>query len=176
LFASDGKLVSQWTRWVTGALLAFMLWIGLAALSMSAKYGGTLAVQIGADIAFALACISGCFAAFAVALRFGAHPSRILSSASENAFGIYVLHYPFVVWLQYALLGTALFAIAKGALVFAVSLLSSWALAIAFRSIPFASALVGGERRAFSRRPAIPPRLVTPFDGDDRPGLTHIAR
>jgi len=178
LFAPDGKLAPQWTRWVTGALLAFMLWIGLAALSMSEKNNGPLLVQIGADIAFALACISGCFAAFAVTLRFGASPSRLLGSASENAFGIFVLHYPFVVWLQYALLGTALFAIAKGTLVFAASLVCSWALAIAFRSVPFASALVGGERRAFSSAPARAPRLVTPFDGDDHPDirLTHIAR
>lgn len=177
LFAPDGKLVSQWTRWVTGGLLAFMLWIGLAALSMTAKYGGSLPVQISADLAFALACISGCFAAFALALRFGTVSSRILGSASENAFGIFVLHYPFVVWLQYALLGSALFAVAKGTLVFAGSLLGSWALVIAFRMAPFTSALVGGERRAFSSAPKASPRLVTSFDGDDHPdiGLTHIA-
>jgi hypothetical protein len=176
LFAPGGMLAPRWARWVTGALLAFMLWIGLAALSMGAKDGGPLALQIGADLAFALACISGCFAAFAVTLRFATSPSRMLGSASENAFGIYVLHYPFVVWLQYALLGSALFAVAKGSLVFAGSLLCSWALAIAFRSVPFASALVGGERRAFSRRPAAAPRLVTPRDGDDDIRLTHIAR
>ena len=106
-------------------------------------------------------------------LRFGAFPSRILGSASENAFGIYVLHYPFVVWLQYALLGTALFAVAKGAAVFAGTLLFSWTLSIAFRATPVLSALIGGERRA--RAPASQQRPRLDDDGANI-RLPHIAR
>ena len=120
---------------------------------------GILALRRRRRYRFAVCCITGCFAAFAAALRFGAFPSRILGSASENAFGIYVLHYPFVVWLQYALLSAALFAVAKGAIVFAGSLICSWALAIVFRAVPFGSVLIGGERRAF----ATTPKLRSPY-------------
>ena len=38
----------------------------------------------------------------------------ILHGLSENAYGIYFIHYLFVIWLQYLLLGAALPAVAKG--------------------------------------------------------------
>jgi len=172
LFAADGKLADKWLRWLAAGFATYALWIGLMAWSLQRP--GHLALDIAADTSFALCCITGCFAAFAAALRFGAVPSRVLASASENAFGIYVLHYPFVVWLQYALLSAALFAVAKGAIVFAGSLVCSWALAIVFRSVPFGSVLIGGERRAFATAPKL--TLARPLDDDDRPGLPHIAR
>jgi len=149
LFAPKAKLAEHWKRWLAGGLAGYALWIGFMAWSMTNPHA--LWLQIAAAVSFALACISGCFGAFAVALRFGARRSPILSSASRNAFGMYVLHYPFVIWMQYALLGSALFAIAKGAMVFAVALLCSWGLSIAFRANPITSFLIGGERRAFGR-------------------------
>ena len=173
LFAPDGMLERHWPRWLAGAIVAFFAWIGLMAWSMSLPASGPLVLQIAADVSFAIACISGCFATFAAALRFGAFRSRVVSSASENAFGMYVLHYPFVVWLQYALLGTALFAVAKGAAVFAGTLLFSWTLSIAFRATPVLSALIGGERRVRAPASQQRPRL-----DDEGPNirLPHIAR
>lgn len=174
LFAASGKLLGQWKPWAVAGFAAYALWIGLMAWSMHTP--GMLMLDIAADIAFAICCITGCFAAFAAALRFGAFPSRILGSASENAFGIYVLHYPFVVWLQYALLSAAVFAVAKGAIVFAGAMVCSWALAILFRAVPFGSVLIGGERRAYATPPKL--TLAPQFDGDERPEirLPHIAR
>jgi hypothetical protein len=174
LFAPQGKLAGQWKRWLVAGFGAYALWIGLMAWSM--QQPGVLMLDIAADIAFAVCCITGCFATFAAALRFGAFPSRILGSASENAFGIYVLHYPFVVWLQFALLSAALFAVAKGAIVFAGAMVCSWALAIIFRAVPFGSVLIGGERRAYATTPKL--QLAPQFDDDDRPDirLPHIAR
>ncbi len=42
---------------------------------------------------------------------------------------MYLIHYVFAVWLQYALLSTALFAIPKAAIVFGATLVMSWAIA-----------------------------------------------
>ena len=42
----------------------------------------------------------------ALFLRFGQDRAWWSDSLSEHAYGIYVLHYVFVVWLQYMLLGT----------------------------------------------------------------------
>ena len=169
LFAPDGNLVRHWGRWFAGAFVAYAAWIGLMAWSMAKP--DSFALQIAADCSFAICAIAGSFGAFAITLRFGAFASRVLRSASENAFGVYVLHYPFVVWMQYALLGSALFAIAKGTIVFAVALLGAWALSIAFRATSFGSILIGGERRAFAARPTL--RLAS---DDDHRGLPHIAR
>jgi hypothetical protein len=47
-----------------------------------------------------------------------------------------LIHYAFVSWLQYALLRTALPAIAKGSLVFSGTVLLSWGATAALRRIP----------------------------------------
>ena len=71
-----------------------------------------------------------CLGFAAVFLRFGYARSTLTDSLSDNAYAIYLVHYVFVVWLQYALLGAALPAVAKGMLVFAGALLLSWGVAI----------------------------------------------
>jgi glucans biosynthesis protein C len=63
----------------------------------------------------------------AIFLHFARNRSRVLDSLSRNAYGMYLIHYVFVVWLQYALLNAPLFAVAKAAIVFGVTLVLSWA-------------------------------------------------
>jgi hypothetical protein len=91
-----------------------------------------LLVQIAAGIGFSVACAAGCLFFMAACLRFGGERSRLLDSLSSNAYNMYLLHYVFVVWLQYAVLGIALFAIGKASIVFGGTLLMSWGLAVAF--------------------------------------------
>jgi len=87
----------------------------------------------------------------AVVLRFATARSRILDSLSESAYGMYLIHYVFVVWLQYMLLDVAMPAIAKAAIVFSGTLALSWAATVAIRSIPLGSRLIGTDRRAFAK-------------------------
>jgi hypothetical protein len=64
---------------------------------------------------------------------------------------MYLIHYVFAVWLQYALLGTGLFAIGKAAIVFARTLIMSWSIAVAMGGALPASPLkatIRGVRRA----------------------------
>ncbi len=146
LLAPAGALVRRWAPWLGGALASYALWIAFAAITMRKDAPSPLFLQVLTDLSFALACTAGWFGVLAVCLRFGAFPSRFLARLSENAFGIYVLHYPFSVWLQYALLSVALFAIAKGAVVFLGSLFFSLAALYLLRLVPFGMLLVGGER------------------------------
>jgi hypothetical protein len=53
------------------------------------------------------------------------------------------VHYNFVVWLQYALLGTALFAIVKAVIVFSGTLVLSWIAVLVVQHIPFGAQLIG---------------------------------
>jgi glucans biosynthesis protein C len=145
LLAPDGMLVRRWSLWFVGAFIASFLWMGLTALSMK-ENGGSVGLRVIVGVSFAFACTSGCLAALSGCLRFAKTRSRVLESLSGNAFGIYVLHYPFVVWLQYALLGVALFAVLKAAFVLCAALLLAWALALAIGSIPMGSSLIGIER------------------------------
>ena len=48
---------------------------------------------------------------------------------------MYLLHYIFVVWLQFALLPVALFAAGKAAIVFGGTLVLSWAAAVAVNDL-----------------------------------------
>jgi surface polysaccharide O-acyltransferase-like enzyme len=62
-----------------------------------------------------------------------ARPSRVFDSLVENAYGIYLVHYVVVSWVQYALLPTAWPGLAKAAVAFGGSLAISWALVAAAR-------------------------------------------
>jgi surface polysaccharide O-acyltransferase-like enzyme len=109
--------------------------------------------EIAAAFAFVLSSATSCFALAAMFLRFAGKPSPPFASLSENAYGIYLVHYAFAIWLQYALLGVALVAVAKGAIVFAGTLLLSWAAAIGLSLVPVGGRLIRAERRTLARAP-----------------------
>jgi peptidoglycan/LPS O-acetylase OafA/YrhL len=153
LLAPGGMLARRWGVWLAGSLAAFVLWMGLTALAMMYHIAAPLVLQVVVDVSFAVACASGCFFVVAACLRFATMRSRILASLADNAFGIYLLHYVFVVWLQYALLGVTLFAIAKAMIVFGGALLLAWATAVAMRLVPFGSRLIGSERLVLASAP-----------------------
>jgi hypothetical protein len=88
------------------------------------------------------------FFLIAVSLHFATRHSRLLDSLSANAYGLYLVHYNFVVWLQYALLGTVLFAMIKAAVVFGGTLVLSWIAVLGVQRIPFGAQLIGAPRRA----------------------------
>ena len=53
-------------------------------------------------------------------------------------------------WLQYLLLGMAIFAVAKGLIIFAATLVLSWAATVPIRRVPSAARLIGtGAASAF---------------------------
>ena len=132
----------------------------------------SLLVQIAAALGFVVACASGCFVLLALCLRFAAERTRILDSLSVNAYSMYLLHYVFVVWLQYALLPVGLFAVGKAAIVFGGTLALSWAAAVAFGNVSWANHLAQARRwvrraSANRRRPNWSSRTICP---DDVPG------
>ena len=61
---------------------------------------------------------------------------------------MYLVHYVFVVWLQYALLGPALPALVKGAIVFAVTLALSWIAVAMLGRLPLLGHIVGAAPTA----------------------------
>ena len=145
LLAIDGALARNWGAWLGASIVGFVLW----ALPTSQMVDGAqapLLVQIAAALGFVVACASGCFVLMALCLRFAPERARILDSLSVNAYSMYLLHYVFIVWLQYALLPIGLFAIGKGAIVFAGTLALTWAAAVAFGSASWANHLAQAKR------------------------------
>jgi glucans biosynthesis protein C len=120
--------------------------MGLTALTMNGD--AAFGVRAAADFAFVVACASGCFFVIAASLRFATRPSPVLDGLSANAYSLYLVHYNFVIWLQFALLGTALFAVVKGALVFCGTLLLSFIATLVFAYLPFGDRLIGAPQRS----------------------------
>ena len=150
LVAADGGLARRWWLWLAGALAALFLWMGLTSLTLDGP--APIAIQIASDLSFALACATGCSFLLAAALRFGLRRSRARAYLSANAYSLYLVHYVFVVWLQYALLGSSLFAVIKGPIVFCITLAISWIVILAFQRVPPAARLIGAAPRAVAAR------------------------
>jgi peptidoglycan/LPS O-acetylase OafA/YrhL len=115
---AGGVLVAvQIARLHAGPMLPAPVWLAL--------YGMTVVVF----------CAATCFALTALFLYSSDRHTVLCDSVAANAYGIYLLHYPMVTWMQYGLLGTSLGAIGKAALVFSTALLLSWCATGALRRI-----------------------------------------
>lgn len=142
---SDGMLAQRWVAWLVSAVVAFLLWVVPAALIEK----GQLALPvlgIARELGVVLFAASACFASIAFFLRF-ATLGRIFWSISENAYGIYLFHYVFVIWMQYSLLRFPIPAIVKGAIVLCATVVLSWAVAVSVSSVPVGARLMRGEQR-----------------------------
>jgi len=131
LVAHGGKLAARWLIWVLAAAVAFGLAIKLTLQDLTS--GGATAWQLADALGFVVACAALCFAFLAGFVRASWARSRIADSLCGNAFAIYVVHYPFVSWVQYALLGAALPGAVKAALAFTGALALSWLTAAGIR-------------------------------------------
>jgi len=129
-FRSDGALAKRWWGWLAVGLMSFIVFI-IMVVVVSAKDR-----TIVSEIAFVVCCGATVFGMTGLFLRFAKRRVGIFDSLSENAYGIYVVHYVFVTWLQYFLLGSALAPSVKEMMVFVGTLILSWGSVAAIRRIP----------------------------------------
>lgn len=146
LLASDGPLARHIWMLLAAAIASFSLWAGSTWLTMPQWQNAGLPARWSAAIAFPIACATCGMILLAVFLRFGVRQSRILDSLSDHAYSMYMVHYVFVVWLQYALLGIGLIAAAKLAIVLTGSVAMSWAASIAFAWLTANSQVLAAKR------------------------------
>jgi glucan biosynthesis protein C len=117
----------RWLRWPLLAALATALFLALHGAELPAAAGGA------AMLLFSAAAAAGLLA---LAVRFGAQQTAVGRSLGANAYGIYLAHYPIVLWIQYALLRTSLDPVAKGLLVLVAGFGASWLAASLLRRVP----------------------------------------
>jgi surface polysaccharide O-acyltransferase-like enzyme len=101
------------------------------------------------ETAYALAFVTysaaQTFNILALFLRFDNEGSSVLDPLRENAYGIYLIHYVPVLWLQYLMFGMTfgpvieITAIIKAVIVLVLTLIISWAATAALRKIPGAT-------------------------------------
>lgn len=138
LLQVDGRLARRWWLWLILALLAFAVSLGtLLAILGSLQHGGpSPGLATFGNFTFVLSCAASSLAFLGLFLRFARHPSPAFDSLDANAYGIYVLHYVCVTWLQWTLLPAAWPGFAKALMVFAAALAASWSLSVALRRMP----------------------------------------
>lgn len=112
------------------------LWLVLALVSFGAHWflsGGTLlkglppwAAKLGVGVVFGVCCASTSLAALGVVRVFVRRSWKPADSFSANAYGVYIIHYVFVIWLQFILLSVLIPAALKFAITFLFALIASW--------------------------------------------------
>jgi Acyltransferase family len=143
LLAADGILARHWGRWAAWGLGAFSLTVVFAIFQLIHRNAiAPLVAEIVTGAGFEIACGALSFAFLALFVRFANRRRWAYDSLSDNEYAMYLIHYMFVSWVQLAILGLALPAIAKGALVFGVVLLLSWKTSAIIRSIPAVARVV----------------------------------
>ena len=129
-FRSGGALAKRWLVWLAAGLLSFIVFI-IMVVVVSPKDR-----TIVSEIVFVACCGFTVFGMTGLFLRFAKRRVKLFDSLSDNAYGIYIVHYVFVTWLQYFLLGSSLAPFAKGMVVFLCTLILSWGTVAVIRRIP----------------------------------------
>ena len=143
LLARGGWLQLRWARWLCAASVGFAA-VGLFEVE-KAKRGANwprLDWEPGYAVIFVFACAAISLAMLALFLRFADRPIQVFEALRGNAYGIYLIHYVFVVWLQFYLLDLTLPAPAKAAIVFSGTLFLSWSLVALMRRIPMVARII----------------------------------
>jgi surface polysaccharide O-acyltransferase-like enzyme len=92
--------------------------------------------HVAYGLAFAMFSAAMTFTVLTVFLRFARSSLWLLDMMRPSAYGIYLLHFIFLIWLQYIVYDPAFPALVKFAIVFIGTLSMSWALTVLLRKIP----------------------------------------
>ena len=139
-----GPLSSRWWVWLLASLIAALALV-IASVGVKVDLEGPWTrpdgwFLLGICIVTYSATLS--FASLALFLRFVNNRHRWADSLSNNSYAIYIVHYPFVIWAQYLLLGWSMAAEIKAVVVFSISLALSWAVSVLLRLIPGVKAVI----------------------------------
>jgi hypothetical protein len=148
LLAGDGGLARRWPVWLMATIASYGCIIALIYIK-HAVLPDVNHQPLWWEIAYALAFVAysaaQTFNVLALFLRFSNDGSSIFDSLRDSAYGIYLIHYVPVLWLQYALYDFSfgpvmqLSAIIKVIIVFVLTLAFSWGATAALRKIPGAT-------------------------------------
>lgn len=135
-FRPDSALVRRWWAWMAAGLLSFTVFIIMVALVTDGDRA------IVSEFAFVICCGAFVLGTTGLFLRFVNRPMRFFDSLSDNAYGIYIVHYVFVTWIQYVLLGSSPGPGVKGILVFLIALSLSWGAVAVVRRVPVVAKVI----------------------------------
>jgi peptidoglycan/LPS O-acetylase OafA/YrhL len=139
MLAENGVLVKRWAVWLAFAFVfyAAILLLVYAHHNWLADFNSPpLWWHTAYGLAFAMFSAAMTFTIPAVFLRFARSSIWLLDAMRPSAYGIYLLHFIFLIWLQYIVYDPAFPAFVKFAIVLTGTLSMSWALTVLLRKIP----------------------------------------
>ncbi|MBR1121279.1 acyltransferase [Bradyrhizobium lablabi] len=140
ILAENSEIARRWPIWLAFAVLLY----GTILLLVYAHHNWlenfsdpALWWRAAYGLAFASFSAAMAFTIPATSLRLAHSSLRFLDAMQPSAYGIFLVHYMFIIWLQYVVYDPAWPAVVKSAIVFVGTLGGSWLLTIALRKIPF---------------------------------------
>jgi surface polysaccharide O-acyltransferase-like enzyme len=138
LFSTEGRLAKTSWIWALVALVPYCLMWVLIYIKREIL-GNPVWLPDWYEASYGLF-----FAAFSAAILFAImgfflgskRPWMLLDRMQGDAYGIFLVHYPIVLWLQYWLFDYDLPAIVKATIAFVLTVVLSWAVTAALRQIP----------------------------------------
>jgi peptidoglycan/LPS O-acetylase OafA/YrhL len=142
LLSTDGRLAKSGWGWIIVTLIPYsLLWVLIyvkrAILGNPVRLPAWYEASYGLFFAAFSAAIM--FAILSYFLRFKQRGWSILDPMQPDAYGMFLVHYPIVLWLQYWLFDYNIPAIAKAVVAFVLTVVLSWAATAALRKIPGAT-------------------------------------
>src|SRR3982074_1674959 len=142
LLSANGRLAKSSWGWVIATLVPYcLLWVLIYIKREILGNPPVLPHWYEASyglffVAFSAAIL---FAILAYFLRFERSGWSVLDPMQSDAYGIFLVHYPIVLWLQYWLFDFDIPAIAKASIALVLTVALSWAATVALRKIPGAT-------------------------------------
>jgi surface polysaccharide O-acyltransferase-like enzyme len=139
ILAENGEVARRWPVWLAFAVLFY----GLILLLVYAHHNWIGNFRNPAPwwrtaygLAFALFSAAMAFTVPTTSLRLARSSLWLLDAMKPSAYGIFLFHYMFIIWLQYFVYDPAWPAGVKAAIVFTGTLGGSWLLTVLLRKIP----------------------------------------
>ena len=145
ILGAESGLVERWPLWLAFASLFYgaILLLVYAHHNWIADFDSPpLSWEIGYSLAFALFSAAMTFTVLTVFPAFASSSMKLLDAMRPQAYGIFLTHYIFVIWLQYAVYDYSWPAVAKFATVFLGTLALSWTVTRLLRKIPAVARMI----------------------------------
>jgi hypothetical protein len=142
VLSADGQLPKTRRTWVIVTLVPYclmwvLIYIKREILGNPAPLPDWYLASYG--LFFAIFSASILFAILAFFLHSKAPGPNLFDRMQADAYGMFLVHYPIVLWLQYWLFDFDLPAIAKAVIAFVLTVILSWAVTAGLRRIPGAT-------------------------------------
>jgi surface polysaccharide O-acyltransferase-like enzyme len=145
ILSEQGELARRWPVWSEFSALFY----GAILLLVYARHhwiadfdSPPLGWRTFYGLAFALFSAAMTLTVLTVSLAFGSSSLRLLDAMRPQAYGIFLTHYIFIIWLQYAVYDYSWPAFVKFAVVFLGTLALSWTVTWLLRKIPAVARMI----------------------------------